>query len=194
MIEGNSYKLQLNTLGDGEHKYSFRLSNEFFNGVDSNDILGGDVEVDLSLTRNSEDILFNFNFKGEVVVECGRCLEEMEVAISAQNTLKAKIGAGYNDEEITDEVVEIPLYDQEIDLTWYLYEFVVLSLPLKTTHPEGECNEDMITLLTQHQVDEFNDVEDNSRAVADQEIELDGTIPEEVDPRWAKLKELLDNN
>ena len=65
----------------------------------------------------------------------------------------------------------------EIDLSWYLYEFVALEIPMTHSHPEGECNSEMENLLKQ-----YSGVKEDT---------ADG---EPVDSRWSELKKLIDNN
>ena len=46
--------------------------------------------------------------------------------------------------EYDGDVMWVAPSEEEIDLTQYIYESIVLSLPYRRVHPEGECNPDML--------------------------------------------------
>jgi Uncharacterized ACR, COG1399. len=50
-------------------------------------------------------------------------------------SLSLKFGKEYSEE--SDEIVIIPEDDGEINIAWFLYEFIVLSLPAKTNTSSG---------------------------------------------------------
>ena len=45
--------------------------------------------------------------------------------------------------------------ETEVNLTQYIYESIVLSLPYQRVHPEGECNPDMMARFAQISGSEF---------------------------------------
>ena len=65
-------------------------------------------------------------------------------------------------------------------MEWYIYEFVVMGLPIQRIHEEGECNEAMMAELNRH-------------AVSDESEEEQGTDGD-ADPRWNELKKIMNNN
>lgn len=38
--------------------------------------------------------------------------------------------------------------EEDIDLTQYIYESIILSLPYRRVHPDGECDPDMMARFT----------------------------------------------
>ena len=50
--------------------------------------------------------------------------------------------------EYDGDVMWVNPADNEVDLTQYIYESIVLSLPYQRVHPEGECNPDMLARFT----------------------------------------------
>ena len=69
-----------------------------------------------------------------------------------------------------------------MDLTQYIYESSVLSLPYQRVHPEGECNPDMLKRCRIVSDEEFSSIE--------AEAEACGTELREGE--WAKLAALRD--
>ena len=162
-------------------EYSFQLDNQFFADIDSPDIQKGLLDVLLTVTKTSGIYRLDFQTKGMVIVTCDRCLDEMEQPVDTEDTLKVKMG-----EELTeiDDIVVIPEDDGYINVAWFLYEFIALSIPMKHMHPAGKCNKDMVHQLQKHLC---SDVDDENDIVEDK-----GT--DDIDPRWNELKKILDNN
>ncbi len=129
--------------------------------------------------------MFEFQFKlnGEVLVPCDRCLDDLPIEIDCNNRMIVKFGKEYAEE--SDEIVIIPEDEGEINVAWFLYEFVSLSIPMKRVHPQGKCNRLMSSKLNKHKVTADSDPEDMD---SDESIE---DIPEkETDSRWDSLKDL----
>lgn len=174
MAKTESYKIELKGLSDGTYEYDFHLDDNFFAEVKDAEVKKGDVRVHLTIKKIEGNFDFKFDLSGVVKVQCDRCLDEMDYTIDAENGFTVKYG-----KENVDEGDKLIITEEcnEIDLTWYLYEFVALELPITHSHPEGECNSEMEALLQQY-----------SGAGEEQP---DG---EPVDSRWNELKKLIDNN
>lgn len=177
MAKSDTYKIELKGLSDGIYEYDFHLDDQFFSAVEDAEVKRGDVSVHLKVRKIEESFDFDFNLTGTVVVLCDRCLDDMEYEIDAQNGFTVKYGEESSDEG--DKLVITPDCN-ELDLSWYLYEFVALELPLTHTHPEGECNSEMDALLQQYS------------GASTSEDEAGESEP--VDSRWSELKKLIDNN
>lgn len=174
MAKTESYKIELKGLSDGTYEYDYHLDDNFFASVEDAEVAKGDVNVHLAIKKIEGNFEFKFLLNGVVKVQCDRCLDEMDCQIEAENGFTVKYGKENSDEG--DKLV-ITEDCNEIDLTWYLYEFVALEIPITHAHPEGECNIEMEKLLQQY-------------SGAKEETE-DG---EPVDSRWSELKKLIDNN
>ena len=156
----------------------YTLSDEFFKSIDAPDIRKGNLHVYLDVRKSAGGFILNFHTSGQVIVPCDRCLDDLELDVDTTNTLKVKFGAEFSDEE---EVVTISEEEGYIDIAWFLYEFVALSLPMQRMHEEGECNVDMMSVLDRHSYHASEDVSSFQETKA-------------VDPRWNELRKILDNN
>ena len=174
MAKIEAYKIELKGLSDGTYEYDFHLDDAFFSEVEDAEVAKGDVDVHLSVKKIEGNFDFKFLIKGVVKVQCDRCLDEMDYQIDAENGFTVKYG-----DEKADEGDKLIITEDcnEIDLSWYLYEFVALEIPMTHSHPEGECNSEMENLLKQYS--------------GVKEVPTDG---EPVDSRWSELKKLIDNN
>ncbi|NDW19880.1 DUF177 domain-containing protein [Dysgonomonas sp. 216] len=184
------YKIPLRGLSDGIHEFEYKLSNEFFKLVaDADaDLQKGKVEVKLLVNRKSNMFELNFALAGEVFVPCDRCLDDVIIEVASDNKLIVKFGKEYSEE--SDEIVIIPEDDGEINIAWFLYEFVSLSIPMKHVHPPGKCNKMMSSKLNKHKAVSVEDDDDSDDSDMDEDIAVDDVDAEVSDPRWNKLKDL----
>ena len=145
--------------------------------IDGDEVQKGKVKVNLTVKRSSMVFDMNFQLEGVVYVPCDRCLDDMDLPISAKNKLIVKFGKEYAEE--SDEIVIIPEAEGEINLAWFIYEFIALTIPMKHVHAPGKCNKAMSSKLKKHTTrrsdddDEYEDesadeiiVEDDSCAYA----------------------------
>ena len=99
------------------------------------------------------------------------------------------------DNEETDDETLIMVYPEEfeINIKESILEFIAVSLPSRTMHDEGGCNEDMLDLLSEYTMNsERIDEEDVDEEWEDEEEEEYEEEEESdyVDPRWEALKKL----
>lgn len=179
----SQYKVSLRSLPEGKSNFDYHLDNKFFELIDdgSIDIKKGDLNVNLVVKKTIATFECGFEIKGTVRVPCDRCLDDITMNVDTKNRLIVKFGKEYSEE--SDEIVIIPEEDGEINVVWFLYEFIALSLPMKRVHPQGECNKTMSSKLKKYKA---VDPDDADSIDADDDIDDDDT----VDPRWDSLKNI----
>ena len=101
-----------------------------------------------------------------------------------------KLGATFAEE---GDIVVVPEEDGYINVSWFMYEFIALNIPMKHVHAPGKCNKGMVGKLSKH-LRTSADEEDDDIAVELPEAEEINEEPQEIDPRWNELKKILDNN
>ena len=179
-----TYKIDLKSLSLAEtYKFNYVLEDEFFESVDGPEVSHGKVNVSLSVIRMSSAFELDFHINGVVTVMCDRCLEDMEISVEAINRLIVTFGEMYA--ETSDEQIIISEEEGFINVAWYMYEFIALSIPIKHVHEPGECDEVMASKLNELCVDEFND---------DGEVSEQGKSSRPADPRWDALRNLIGDN
>ena len=166
-------------------EYEYRLDNQFFLDLDASEVQKGQVNVILKVRKTSGVYQLDFHTKGKVVVICDRCLDEMEQLIETEDQLKVKLGSEYSE---VDDIVVVPEEDGYINVAWFIYEFIALSIPMKHVHAPGKCNKDMVNKLSKHLRVSADEEEDDDFLMESAEE------PQEIDPRWNELKKILDNN
>ncbi len=162
----SEYKLQFEGLKQGTHFYEFDVDNKFFEEFDWLEFDKSSFKVDLKLEKQSTMMVFNFDFKGSFSVPCDRCLDEVEIGVEGSEKLIVKFGTESYDD--TDDILVLPESEHEIDVSPYVYEFIMLNIPQKRVHKKGACNKKVIKA--------FEKVEQKNE--------------NEIDPRWATLKDI----
>ena len=167
-------------------EYQYQLDNQFFLDLDAPEVQKGRVDVTLKVRKTSGIYQLDFHTEGMVVVVCDRCLDEMEQPIESDDRLRVKLGLEFSEE---DDMVVVPEEDGYINVAWFIYEFIALSIPMKHVHAPGKCNKDMLNKLSKHLRVSADDEEDEFDSIVDTDDR-----PQEIDPRWNELKKILDNN
>lgn len=180
-----SYRIDLKNMRTDSETYRFSLDNAFFDAVEGTLVRNGNVGVTLRVSKAAGIYELRFHIEGCVTVPCDRCLDDMELRIDTESVLRAKLGDEYADE---GDMVVVPFEDGTLDVAWHIYEFIVLEVPIQHVHEPGHCNTEMIKVLAQHSATIRDEADDNSG----EDTGDDGGKP--TDPRWDKLKEILDNN
>ena len=151
------YTIDYKGLKNGEHTFDFQVDNKLFEAFETEEIKGGDCNVRANLVRSESMLELNITIEGEVICECDRCLEDCPIAIDYEGDLVVK----FSDE--TDyydgDVMWISPADDVLDLTQYIYESIVLSLPYSRVHEEGECNPEMLASFTEISEEELEEME-----------------------------------
>ena len=140
------YVIPYKGLTAGRHGFEFDITLQLFEQFGYADVKDASVKARVELERMREKLLLDVVMSGEVTVECDRCLEELALPVEYSGAMEVKF---FRDEtergaEDDEDVMWISAGDNEIDLTRYLYESVILSLPYKRVHEEGRCNQAML--------------------------------------------------
>ena len=186
------YKVELKNLSPGVHEYEYFLENKFFVDIDGDEVQKGKVKVNLTVKRTSMVFDMNFQLEGIVFVPCDRCLDDMELPVSTQNKLVVKFGKEYAEE--SEEIVIIPEEEGEINLAWFIYEFIALAIPMKHIHAPGKCNKTMSSKLKKHTARRADDEDEFDEEAADDIVVDDDAADMPSDPRWDALKGLVEND
>jgi uncharacterized metal-binding protein YceD (DUF177 family) len=182
------YNIPLRSLSEGKHEFKYDLDNKYFALIDdgSSDVKKGNLKAVLSLKKTGTAFELNFCIIGTVEVPCDRCLDDINMDVDTKNKLIVKFGKEYSEE--SDEIVIIPEDDGEINIAWFLYEFIVLSLPAKRVHAPGTCNKAMSSKLNKHKA-KSTDNEEDENDMDDDDMEMDDDSSF-IDSRWDALKDV----
>ena len=140
-------KIDLNGLKEGETTFEYDLDDAYFEAVDAPEVRRGNVHVDLVVNRTGG--VYSLDFHTET----------------------ARLGEEYSED---DDLVTVDKDEALLDVSWFVYEFIALSIPIKHVHAPGKCNPAMIKVLEEHSAARSSD----------------GGGEGAVDSRWSELEKL----
>lgn len=164
-------KIDLKGLADDVQTLRYSLGDDYFEAIDAPEVRRGNIDVALTIRKSAANFELLFRTTGAVHVACDLCLDDMEQDIEAENRIVVKFGDAYSED---DDLITIDENEGMLDVAWLIYEFVVLSIPIKHVHAPGKCNASMTKKLSELSATRSSDEVDE----------------EPADPRWSKLKEL----
>jgi uncharacterized metal-binding protein YceD (DUF177 family) len=159
----------------GKHQFDYQVDNTFFAHFDYDEFKDASVKVNIILEKKSTLLELEIKHKGTVNVPCDVSGEEFDLAIKGNLKLVVKFGDAFNDEN--EELLIVPHGEFQINVAQYIYESIVLSVPLRRIHPgvkDGSLTE-VIEKLESLAPKENKESEQKN----------------EIDPRWENLKKLL---
>lgn len=187
----DAYIVPLKALTTGSHTFDYQLDNGFFTKIDSPEVRKGNIHATVVVKKTGSIFELSFDLDGVALIPCDRCLDDMEQPIACKEKLQVKLGKDFSEES---EVVIVPEVEGEINIAWFLYEFIVLTIPIKHVHLPGKCNKAMTSHLrkhTAHNIDETGEGEDEE---SDEKNDFTDNEESGNDPRWNKLKDIYDND
>ncbi len=168
MEKENEFLIPVSGLALGAHRFKFDIKDDFFADLDYSEVKHGEVLVDLEVIREELMMTLNFHLEGKVLVPCDRCADEFLIPIQDEQVFYIKFGAEGVEE--SDDVAVVPAEEHAYDVSSLIYEYIILAIPIHRVHPEGECNPQVIAMLSQKEEPSGEETE--------------------TDPRWDALKDL----
>jgi uncharacterized metal-binding protein YceD (DUF177 family) len=164
----------------GKHHFEYQINNTFFEIFDYQEFNSSDIKVNVVLEKKSTIMELAFSQKGIVNIPCDMTNEEFDLPIKGKVKLIVRFGDVFNNDN--EELLILPHGEFQIDVSEYIYEMIVLSVPLKRIHPgvkDGSLQTEALTKLKELTVKELK--KENKKEQKE----------ENIDPRWDKLKQLL---
>lgn len=173
----SQYTLPFSGLSEGKHQFDFTVDDRFFEEFENSEVEKGDLAVRIDLEKRSTYLKLVFIIEGNVKLICDRCLENFDYPIESERELLVK----FSEKPVEDEAELIYLHPSEfqVEVAQFIYEFVILSLPIRRVHPDGEdgnslCDPAMLKKL--------------------EELRYHGNnLKDPEDPRWNALKNIIGN-
>lgn len=170
MEKKNEFLIPVSGLALGSHSYQFEINDGFFVEREYSEIQHGKVDVSLDIDRQETLMVLHFGIEGTVRVACDRCADEFDLPIRDEREFFLKLGTENAQE--SDDVEVVQAEQADYDISSLVYEFIILAVPMHRVHPEGQCNPEVMAMLTAEQTVEETEEE------------------KEIDPRWAALKNI----
>jgi uncharacterized metal-binding protein YceD (DUF177 family) len=172
----NEYLIPFVGLKIGKHSFDFQIDKTFFTHFEYDDFESCDINVHVKLEKKSTMLELHFKHKGTINVPCDLTSEIFDLPIKGKLRLIVQFGDEFNDDN--EELLILPHGEYQIDVSQYIYEMIVLSVPLKRIHPgvkDGTLESEALKKLESLSVKKINEQKKE----------------ETIDPRWEELKKLL---
>ena len=180
MSKSKEYLIPFIGLKLGKHHFEYQISNAFFEIFDYDEYENSDIKVNVVLEKKNTMLELSFSHEGSIYVPCDLTGENFDLPVQGNMNLIVRFGEEFNDDN--EELLIVPFGEFEINVSQYIYEMIVLSVPLRRVHPgvkDGSLKTEALDKLNELAVTELNE-EDNKE-----------NKEEDIDPRWDKLKQLL---
>lgn len=160
----------------GKHNFEYNVKQAFFEYFEYEDFNDVNVKIDVVLEKKSTLLELHFKISGFVNINCDLTNEPYNQTIENEFDLVVKFGDEYNDEHV--DILIVPHGTYEVNIQQYVYELIVLSVPIKRIHPGVEDG-----TLKSEILKKLEELSPKLKGKKDKE--------EETDPRWNTLKKLL---
>ena len=160
----------------GKHQFEYKIEKSFFEYFEYEEFNDVNVDVYLELDKKTTLLELNFKITGAVNINCDVTNEPFNQHIENEFDLVVKFGDEYNDEDT--DILIVPHGTYEINIQQYIYELIVLTVPIKRIHPgveDGTLDSDILKKLEE----------------LSPKLKEEKETKEDIDPRWNTLKKLL---
>jgi uncharacterized metal-binding protein YceD (DUF177 family) len=160
----------------GKHQFDYHIDNTFFKSFEYDEFNDVSVKVEIVLEKKSTMLELDFKHKGTVNVPCDVSGEEFDLPIKGKLKLLVKFGDAFNDEN--EELLILPHGEFQVNVAQYIYESIILSVPLRRVHPGVKDGS-------------LSDVIEKLESLSPKENNKEEQQNNDIDPRWENLKKLL---
>ena len=147
MCDLKQFIIALPALGEGHHEYEMKVDRDFFASRENDDVKEADVTVYVDIDVRHGVYEIGITCQGWIDVPCDRCLDPMRLDVDEDYDVTVRYGEDYDE---TDDTIIIPESEVNFDLSPLIADTILLSIPLRHVHPEGECNPEMKEIMKQH--------------------------------------------
>lgn len=167
------------SLAEGVHYFDYQIDNQFLEHFEESLVKEANTQVKVKLEKHLNWLDLQVQITGTVNTVCDICNENFDLAIEGDEALVVKFVEEIpEDEELG--VVYLNLNEQTINIANILYERLMLSIPIRKTHPLDEdgnytCDPETLRYLNM-EAEEATDEEESD--------------DEPVNPIWKELQKL----
>lgn len=147
MCDLNQFKITLPALVEGHHELELRADESLFADRGNVDVTGADITVYVDIDERHESYKIGITCQGWLEIPCDRCLDPMRLDVDEDYDVRIRYGEAYDE---TDDTITLPETETELDLAPMVADTVLLGIPLRHVHPEGECNPRMEEIMREH--------------------------------------------
>ena len=165
------YTIPIQGLGNGIHNFDFDINETFFSLFEHSPVKNGEIKVRIEYDKRPEVTNIRFDINGTILTPCDRCLTEIHLPVSGSYPMLVK-----EEEDTKDDVDVIYITSslRKLNVAQFIYEFVLLSVPIIKTY---NCDDEKPRPCDDSTLDKLTSNQDT----------------EAINPLWDKLQDFKDN-
>lgn len=158
MYSNSEFVIPYLGLSNGQHYYSFCITDAFWRRFETSKISHGEMKLEVVFDKLERLVTLSIECVGSYRAACDRCLTEISVPIQFSDAIIIKMQEGVSDEE---EVVLMDPKTSQIDIAPLLYESIHVHMPILNikdceSEENKDCDADILSLLNRYSSDEDN--------------------------------------
>ena len=155
MANRRTFEIAFVGLKPGIHQFEYQLDEKFFIEKGAEDFTDAHTNVKLSLETNTGFMLLKFEVGGSAVVTCDRCGNPLKMDLWDEFNMLVKLVENpeeMNEQEEDPDVYYISRTESHLYVGDWIYEFVMLSVPMQRMCSDEEmggpkCNLEVLKKL-----------------------------------------------
>ncbi|RYF89473.1 MAG: DUF177 domain-containing protein [Chitinophagaceae bacterium] len=155
MANKRIYEIAFVGLKPGVHEFNYELDDKFFIEKDLTELRNVSANIKLTLEKNAGFMLLKFEVGGRTEVTCDRCGNALKMDLWDEFKMLVKLvdnAEEMNLQEEDPDVFYLSRTESHLDVSNWLYEFVLLSVPMQRMCSREEmggpqCNNEVLEKL-----------------------------------------------
>lgn len=150
-----AYDIAFVGLKPGIHQFEYQVDDKFFTDYKETDFENCLATVKVTLEKNTSFMMLKFEIGGSVTVVCDRCGNNLPIDLWDEFNLiikQVEDPEQMNESEEDPDIFYISRTESHIHMAEWIYEFVMLSIPMQRMCSEDEvggpqCNKEILAML-----------------------------------------------
>ncbi len=177
MKQLNEFLIPFVGLKLGKHQFEYQINKAFFDEFDYDDFESANITASVVLEKKTTFMELTVKHKGTIFVPCDLTNEMFDLSIKGKINVVVQFGDEFNNDN--EALLILPHGEFQLDVSQFIYENIVLSIPIKRVHPGIKDG-----TLQSEALNKLNELKVEKKTIKQAE-------QQNIDPRWDKLKQLL---
>lgn len=154
MATKDKYSIDYQGLTIGNHSFALNFGADLFELYPYGGVDQGEGDITIELIKHSNHLELFVHIEGIVGLGCDRCSDFYEQPIVFNGEVVVKLNNARSDDNSDDkreydgDIIWLAVGESRLDLSEWIYESIILSLPLQRVHPlRDDCNAEALKYL-----------------------------------------------
>lgn len=154
MAYNNAYTIDYQGLPLGESTLEIRINNALFDLFPQSEIIDANAIATIILAKHHNFAELAIQITGTVTLPCDRCLDPATLPINWNSNCIIKVADKTPDAD-DPEIIYTSPNESTVSMAQYLYESVVLALPVSRVHDQIElCNQEVVKFIAKENIEQ----------------------------------------